>query len=119
MLGRLGWSLARLVGLAFVLAGGWLFLVNVVEVSYSGGVLVWILLSGLVGATGGVLFLLSIDGPTRFRTRRTRLVGWVMMWALVALPSALILALAPMMLLTIPTLTHDPDAPPMTPESAN
>jgi hypothetical protein len=108
-----------MVGLIFVLAGGWLFLVNVAEVSYSGGVLVWILLSGLVGATGGVLFLLSIDGPMRFRTRRTRLTGWVMMWALVVLPTALILVLAPMMVCTIPALTSDRDSPPMTPESAN
>ncbi len=111
MLGRLGWSLARFVGLVFFLAGGWLFGANLVgavtDASYEGWVLAWILLSGLVGAVGGALFLLSIDGPDRLRNRRTRLIGWVMMWAVIALPSALIL-LAPMLLLTIPALVHDP-----------
>jgi hypothetical protein len=115
MLGRLGWSLARFVGLVFVLAGAWVFFINLIgavtDGSYEGWVLVWILVAGVAGAVGGALFLLSIDGPERFRTRRTRLIGWLVMWGLATLPSALMLVLAPFLVFTIPALVHDPESP--------
>ena len=104
MLGRLGWSLARFVGLVFVLLGGWVFLINVVELSYSGGILIWIVLSGLFGAVGGVAYLLSIDGPERFRSRKVRSLGWFGMAALAILPTSVSLILIPMLVLTLPTL---------------
>lgn len=108
MLGRIGWSLARVVGLCFALLGGWVLFGNAV-VSIAGSrygewVLAWVLLSGLAGVSGGVLYLLSIDGPTGLRTRRIRLVGWLLMLGLALLPSSLTQVLISLVLLAIPTL---------------
>ena len=88
MLGRLGWTLARMVGLVFALLGAWVFTLNLMERSYDGWVFVWVVLAGLSGAVGGVLFLLSVDGAQRFRTARMRLFGWVGMLVLALLPSS-------------------------------
>lgn len=76
----------RLAGLAFIVLGIRLLIVNLTDVSYSGLILVWILGAGFLGVVGGLLFLLGLDGPTRFRTQRLRLVGWLGMLALALLP---------------------------------
>jgi hypothetical protein len=66
--------------------------------------LVWILASGLVGAVGGVLYLMSIDGPRRFRTRAFRIGGWAAMLAAVMLPTNLTFMLVPLVLVLLPSL---------------
>jgi len=76
----------RLVGLAFTLLGIRILTVNLAELSYSGWILVWILSAGFLGVVGGLPFLLSFDGPARFRTPRLRLVGWLGMLLLALLP---------------------------------
>jgi hypothetical protein len=104
MLLWVGRMFARLVGLSFALVGAWLLLVNLLELSYSGGTLVWILVSGAAGLSGGILYLVSFDGPVRFRTPRVRFAGWLGMFGLALLPSSLSLILVPMVLLAIPSL---------------
>jgi len=44
---------------------------------------------GVSGAIGGSLFLLSIDGPPKFRTPMIRAIGWVGMLICSALPTSL------------------------------
>jgi hypothetical protein len=104
VLGLVTRAYGRLVGLIFALVGVWVLIVNLSARSYSGWVLVWILAAGLAGAAGGVLYLLSFDGPVRFRNRTSRLLGWGGMVFLSVLPTSLILVLFPMVLLAIPTL---------------
>lgn len=109
---QLAEQFSRLVGLAFVLLGVWVLLVNVVEVlsvngvedRYAGWILVWILSAGFLGALGGVLFLLSFDGPARFRNRRVRFVGWLGILFLALLPWSFQFVMLPLALLLLPAL---------------
>ena len=101
---RLGRTLARFVGLIFALLGAWILVVNLASMSYSGWILTWVLTSGIVGAAGGALYLLSFDGPERLRTRPVRLTGWLGMLVLAFLPTSLSIPLLAMILLTLPTL---------------
>lgn len=101
---RLGRAFYRLIGLAVTLLGAWVLFINLVDVSYSGWVLVWILSAGLLGAIGGVLFLLSFDGPPRARTRQVRLLGWLGMLFLALLPWSFQFVMLPLVLLTLPAL---------------
>jgi len=89
--------------------GVWVLAINLIEDSYSGVIRVWILASGGLGAAGGLLYLLSFDGPDRFRTRWIRLSGWVGMLVLALLPWSFTFLVLPMVLLTIPTLLVRPD----------
>jgi hypothetical protein len=109
MLRRLGQTLARFAGVAMTILGVWVLTINLIEDSYSGGTRVWILASGALGAAGGLLYLLSFDGPDRFRTRLTRLSGWVGMLVLALLPWSFTFLVLPMVVLTIPTLLVRPD----------
>ena len=104
MLRRLGRTLARFVGLTFTILGIWILAINLIELSYSGATLAWVLASGLLGGAGGVFYLLSFDGPHRFRTRGSRIAGWIGMLVLAVLPSSLSFPLLAMVVLTIPTL---------------
>jgi hypothetical protein len=101
---RLGWMLARLVALAVVLVSAWMLIINLVELDYDDWVLAWILLSGIVGAVGGSLFLLSIDGPDGFRTNVRRRLGWASMLIAMLLPTSLSFFLLPMVAVLIPTI---------------
>lgn len=101
---RVGWMFARLVALAVLVVSGWMFIINLVEVSYEGWILAWILLSGLAGVAGAILYLLSIDGPNRYRTRRRRSLGWAAMLAAMLLPTSLSFFLLPTLAVLIPTL---------------
>jgi hypothetical protein len=88
-------TFARLTGLVVLLYGAWMFSVNLLEgVTGSNGydprwMLFLVLGFGLAGAIGGILFLLSLDGPPRFRTRSYRLIGWVGMLICAVLPTSL------------------------------
>lgn len=95
----IGLMFARLVALAVATVSGWMLFVNLADISYAGWVLAWILVSGLVGSVAGVVFLLSLDGPARFRTTRIRLWSWAGMTAAVLIPTSLSLFLLPMVLL--------------------
>ena len=107
MLGRLARTYYRLVGIVFALFGGWLFYLNVAQVSYSGWVLIWILTAGIAGAAGGVLFLLSLDGPDSLRSSRVRLIGWLGMVYCALLPWSFSFVMVPMVLLALASVTGD------------
>ncbi|HJQ76945.1 MAG TPA: hypothetical protein VJ948_06750 [Acidimicrobiia bacterium] len=103
----MGWMFARFVAVSVTLVSGWMFLVNLAEInhpSYQAWVLTWILASGLVGALGGVAYLMSVDGTGRFHTRAWRFGGWVAMLVAVMLPTSLSFMLIPLTLALIPSL---------------
>lgn len=86
---------ARLTGLVVLLYGAWMFSINLLEAITGSNTYEprWMLLvvlgAGLAGAIGGTLFLLSIDGPTKFRTPMNRAIGWIGMFICAALPTSL------------------------------
>lgn len=95
---------ARFVAISVAILGAWIFVINLFELDGEFWILAWVLLSGLAGAAGGVLYLLSMDGPERFRTRSRRFIGWLAMLVSVMLPTSLTLMLVPLVLLLIPSL---------------
>lgn len=95
---------ARFVAISVAILGAWIFVINLFELDGEFWILSWVLLSGLAGAAGGVLYLLSMDGPERFRTRSRRFIGWLAMLVSVMLPTSLTLMLVPLVLLLIPSL---------------
>lgn len=109
----MGWTFARFVAVSVAILSGWMFVVNLPfqDRGWEPWALVWILASGLAGAVGGILYLLSIDGPRRFRTRAYRAWGWVAMLAAVILPTTLTIMLVPLVLVLAPSLfTVPPEA---------
>ena len=94
----------RLLGLMFAMLGSWILYHNLAEIRYSGLILLWILSAGFFGVVGGLLFLLSFDGPVRLRTSRLRFAGWLGIMFLALLPQSLQLATLPLTLLLIPAL---------------
>lgn len=105
---RLAQTFYRLIGLAFTMLGMWVLLVNFVEVRPWGLIIAWILSAGFLGAVGGVLFLLSFDGPARLRNRQVRLLGWVGMLFLGFLPWSFQFVMLPLVLLVLPALMMRP-----------
>jgi hypothetical protein len=105
---QLAQSFYRLVGLMFVMLGAWILTVNLIEINYSGLILVWILSAGFLGVVGGVLFLLSFDGPMRLRANRVRMAGWLGIMVLALLPQSLQFVALPAALLLIPALRVGP-----------
>lgn len=89
----MGRMLVRFVGLIFVIYGLLLFVGNTVELARGqvGDVpvwaIAWILVSGLAAVAGGILFILSFDGPARWRTRFRRGTGIALMVASSLIPS--------------------------------
>jgi len=108
----MGRVFARFVAVSVAILSAWLFVVNIAQPgAWEPWVYVWITASGLVGATGGIGYLLSLDGPARFQTRLFRWGGWVMMLLAVVLPTSLTIMLVPLVALLIPTLfTVDQDS---------
>lgn len=107
----MGRVFARFVAVSVSLISGWTFAVNISQPgAWEPWEYLWIMASGLVGSVGGVAYLLSADGPDRFRTRVFRWGGWTMMLVAVILPTSLTFILVPLVLSLIPTLfTVDAD----------
>lgn len=100
----MGRTFVRFVAVSVAILGAWMFILNVGARGWEPLSYVWILASGVAGAVGGVLYLLSLDGPPRYRTKRYRIGGWALMLASVLLPTSLTFMLVPLVLLMIPTL---------------
>jgi hypothetical protein len=105
----MGRMFVRFVAVSVAILGAWMFILNVGARGWEPLTHVWILASGVAGAVGGILYLLSMDGPLRFHTKRTRMVGWSLMLASVLLPTSLTFMLVPLVLLLIPTLFKTPE----------
>ena len=96
--------------MAFVILGEWVFAVNLLEPRYSGWIRLWVLGSGVLGAVGGLAFLLSFDGPNRLRNRGVRFLGWMGMVAFAVLPWSFWFLMVLLTLLVIPTLLSPSDS---------
>jgi len=101
---------ARLIGIAVCLYGGWMFLGNLILAMIEGNnyrpgwVLLLVLLAAALGVVGAILFLLSFDGPAKWRTRTRRIVGWSGMIGCLLLPTSISFALLPLVGLGVFTL---------------
>lgn len=102
----MAWTFARFVAVSVAILSSWMFVVNLPfqDRGWEPWALTWILASGLIGAVGGVVYLLSIDGPPRLRSRAYRIGGWVAMLAAVVLPTNLTYMLVPLVLVLAPSL---------------
>ena len=102
---RVGLLFARFVALTVLLLGAWIFFNNLIRGGYDElWVLAWVLLAGLAGVVGGIVYLLSIDGPEHFRRRSWRLWGWTGMMISAALPHSFSLFIILIVLALIPSL---------------
>lgn len=84
--------LARFVGLVFVLYGALLFFGNLIgllggNVDAPWWAILWVLSSGALAIAGGVLFILTFDGPTPWRAKRRRAVAVALMMLSSFVPS--------------------------------
>ncbi|MDP9495755.1 MAG: hypothetical protein M3P87_11000 [Actinomycetota bacterium] len=108
---------ARIIGVAVCLYGGWMFLGNLIvalvgEDGYSESwVLPLVLVAASLGVSGAVLFLLSFDGSSRWRTRTWRISGWSGMILCLLLPTSLSFTLLPLAALAALTLGMKPSPP--------
>lgn len=100
----MGWMYARFVAVSVAILGGVMFFGNVANPGFQIWVWIWVLVSGLLGMAGGVGFMLTIDGPDRFRQKWVRAVSWAAMLVAVALPTSLTLMLAPLTFVLIVAL---------------
>ena len=112
-------TFARFVGLASVMYGGSIFLGHLLAalngaIYEPGWSLPLIMGLGGAGAVGGVIYLLSFDGPPQWRGRSRRLLGWSGMLVCALLPSYLMFFMAPLVLIGLFTvfLPTDPDQQP-------
>ena len=110
MVRRFAATYARLVGLMVALLGAWLVSVNVIEHvlgenTYEPASFLYLVIGlGLTGLVGGVAFLLSWDGPERFRSRAVRVMGWLGMVFMSLLPWTFSFVLFPLVALAGLTL---------------
>ena len=102
----MGSTFARFVAFVVMILGIWTFVRNVTGANYEGLVLVWVIASSFAGGAGGLLYLLSWDGPQRFRSQPIRLGGWLAMLASALLPTTLTLMILPMVIVVCPLLPY-------------
>jgi len=109
---RIAWRMARFIALTVMLLGAWIFVINLGDRGYDETwALAWVLFSGVAGLLGGMAYLLSIDGPSRMRTRSWRVLGWIGLLASATLPHSFTFVVLPAVLLLLPTLStgfHEP-----------
>jgi hypothetical protein len=86
-------------------------IVGVAGADIENWVLVLVLTAAALGAAGAVLFLLSFDGPARWRTRSWRIAGWSGMFLCVMLPTGLSFFLLPLVGVASLTLAMKPVPP--------
>ncbi len=105
----MGKMFARFVALAMTLLGVRLLAINIGENHFDTvWVWLWVIAAGIAGTVGGVIYLWSLDGPMRFRTKQLRGLGWVLMLFSAALPSSLTLMTIPLVAALIPGLFKGP-----------
>ncbi|MGH8913037.1 MAG: hypothetical protein ACRDZM_00795 [Acidimicrobiia bacterium] len=109
-------TFARFVGLAALGYGGVMSVGALVD-AFGGSaydpfwfvyLVLWI---GMTGIAGALAFLLSIDGPPRWRTRTRRALGWLGMLICALLPAGFLYIIGPLVLLGGLTLLLSPELP--------
>lgn len=106
-------TFGRLVGISSLLFSGTVFFGSLVGVGDSAATdTPWLVAAlacvSMTGIGGSILFLLSFDGPGRFRTRGRRLLGWVGMLLCSVMPTSLIYLILPLVVAGGVTLFLDP-----------
>jgi hypothetical protein len=109
-------TFARFVGLAVLMYGAVIFFGNLIGAvggaDYQPFWALYLVLGlGLTGMSGAVCYLLTFDGPERWRTRGRRLLGWFGMMICAFVPSGLLFLIAPLVLLSASTLLLEPGPP--------
>lgn len=107
----------RFVGIAVLLYGGWIFAGNAVvylisDTQDSPAVVLGILAVGLLGFCSALSFLLTFDGPNRWRNTKRRAAAWVGMFVSSLLPASLIVIVLPMVTLAALTILVAPEPSP-------
>ena len=106
--------LARVVGNAVLLYSGVIFFGNAVGAmagaDYDSGAIVLLIVGvGAIGLAGGVVFLLSLDGPESWRTTTRRSLGFIGMMIAAFLSTSWLFLIAPVTLLGGLALLIPPD----------
>ena len=112
---------ARIIGLTVLFYSLVIFLGNIVgalagAVYDTPALLLLVVAVGAVGLAGSIVYLLSLDGPKRWRTTRRRAAGWIGMMVAAVLPTSWLFLIAPVTLvgglaLLIPTEETGPESP--------
>lgn len=107
----------RFVGIAVLLYGGWIFAGNAViyivsDTEDSPAVALAILAAGLLGFLSALGFLLTFDGPNRWRNTQRRAATWVGMFLCGLLPSSLVVIVLPLVVLAALTILVAPEPTP-------
>jgi hypothetical protein len=107
-------TFARFLGLTVFLYAAWVFVASfanlVAGVAYDPLWTPWVILGiAVVGLSGSIAFLLSFDGPQRWRTRGRRSLGWFGMMFCALLPSQLIVIMAPLTAVGVFSMLIRPD----------
>jgi len=107
----------RFVGIAVLLYGGWIFGGNAVvyiisDTQDSPVVALAILASGLLGFLSALGFLLTFDGPNRWRNTKRRAATWMGMFLCGLLPSSLVIFVLPLVVLAALTILVAPEPSP-------
>lgn len=108
--------LGRLVGTAVLIYSAFLLVVTVSNLiagaDYDSPVVViWILVAAVIGLGASLLFLLTIDGPSRFLTRGYRTLSWWSMFLAILLPTSISFFLAPLTAVTVGLSFQRPVSP--------
>jgi hypothetical protein len=110
----------RFVGIAVLLYGGWIFAGNGAVYIYSDtqdspAIVLGILAVGLLGFFSALGFLLTFDGPNRWRSTKRRAATWVGMFLASLLPASLIIIVLPLVVVAALTILLAPELPPTVP----
>lgn len=108
--------LGRFVGTAVFFYSVFLLVVTTANLiggaDYDSGLIVgWIFSAAIVGSIASALFLLSIDGTTRFLTKRLRRWSWWAMFVSILLPTGVSFFLGPLTATTIGLSFQEPQPP--------
>lgn len=101
-------TFAKFVAVLVALAGAWVLVSNLVDISYEPLLFAWVIASGLLGLAGGTAYLLSFDGPAVMRSRQVRAGAWLSMLLASLLPTGLRVVTVPLVLAIGPTLLQAP-----------
>jgi hypothetical protein len=98
--------LGRFVATAVLIYSAFLLVVTISNLIAGAGyeswlIVTWILTAAVVGLFASLVFLFTIDGPTRFQTKGYRRFSWWIMFLAILLPTTISFFLAPLTATTV------------------